>query len=94
MVWGQESFRMLGVARAPESIEEFLDLVHPNERESVAKAIDEAIRHGAAFHLDIRLRRANGTNNRVVMRAQPILEGGQTVELFGIFLDVADRPFD
>ncbi len=91
LTWGQETVRMLEVAAVPSTLEAYLELVHPEDRDALRQAMDRAVSQGAAFHLEVRIKRANGTYNRIVTRGQPILEGNHTVELFGIFLDVPDR---
>jgi PAS domain S-box-containing protein len=92
--WSNETFKIAGFApdSRPPNIEQYLESVHPDDREKTKNAIESAIQSGAAYQLEIRHRRPDGTYNTVIARGQPIIDATNTVvELYGTVLDITDR---
>ncbi|WP_231615420.1 protein kinase domain-containing protein [Novipirellula artificiosorum] len=89
LTWSDEAFRLAG--REPiqgvPSLSEYMDSIHPDDRERMQEAITHATHSGAAYEIKIRQR---GTNNRyrsLVVRGQPIFdEQGKTVEVYGVLI--------
>jgi hypothetical protein len=73
------------------TVDQWAELLHPDDRERLRKALRGAMENSAAFQIDLRIRRRDQSYNRIRMRGQPIIEDDQTVELFGTIIDVPDR---
>lgn len=68
------------------------DLLLPEDRPTIAAAIDEAVRNRSVFQYEHRVRRADGTLGWIFSRAVPILDDrGEIVEWFGAATDVTER---
>src|SRR5690606_16493094 len=66
--------------------------IHPDDREEVEAAIDEAIRSKSMFELEHRVLRADGSCGWVASRAAPILDDdGAIVEWLGAGTDITGR---
>ena len=66
--------------------------IHPEDREKVNLAIEEAIRDKKIFQLEHRVMRVDGTPGWTFSRAIPIMdEKGQITEWFGTASDITDR---
>ncbi len=92
--WSEETFRISGLPPNSKSpnFEEYLAMVHPADRERTELAIRNATQSGAAYQLQIRHRRPDGSYNTTIARGQPIVnQAGKVVELFGSVLDITDR---
>ena len=98
--WSEETFRIAGLEPAdePPPFDEYLNTVHPDDRDKLMAALDAAGKgtggdDGAGhFELEIRHRRPDGTFNRVLTRGEPIRDAdGKIVELFGSVLDLCHK---
>ncbi|HEX8697819.1 MAG TPA: GAF domain-containing protein, partial [Myxococcaceae bacterium] len=73
----------------------WLDAVHPEDREVVARAWREAVKAVASFQCEVRLRRHDGVYRHMHMRAVPVLELDGTVrEWVGIHRDITRQHED
>lgn len=91
--WSEEAFLLAG--RRPEegvpTREEYLALIHPEDREKLKTSIDAALESGAAYEVHVRQLGAKGQYRRVLVRGQPIFdEQGNTIEIYGVV--VPERP--
>ena len=91
--WSDEVYRMYGVEKSdgPETLESTVSLVHPEDAERVGRALDEAVRDQADYHIVHRMVRPDG---RVIwVRAQGELEyddAGTPARLLGTVVDVTE----
>ena len=87
-------YRILGVD--PETFAStraaFFDLVHPDDRQTLAEAVQRAMVDGAPLDLDHRVLRADGTVRHLHVRAEAMRDGsGQVVRLAGTTQDITER---
>jgi PAS domain S-box-containing protein len=68
------------------------EYIHPDDRQHVMEAIDEAIRTRSVFELEHRVRRIDGSFGWTLSRAVPLLDAeGEVTEWFGMASDVTER---
>lgn len=89
VTWSEEAFRLVG--RSPEqgvpTREEYLELIHPEDRGKLMAGIDAAVESGAAYEVHIKQKDARGQYKRVLVRGQPIFDaGGKTIEIYGVVI--------
>lgn len=92
--WSEETYKIAGFTpdMPPPNLQQYLDGVHPDDRQATDDAMKAAMENGAAYQLEIRHRRPDGTYNTVIARGQPIVDSsGKVVELYGTVLDITDR---
>lgn len=67
--------------------------IHPDDAMATMTAFDEARRSGATFHVEHRIRAADGTYRWFLVRAEPYREapGGEITRWFGASVDIHDR---
>src|SRR5947209_12920838 len=94
--WSDTLPRLIGVesAQMPRSTREWLDLLHPDDRERFRATAIEAARAGARKDVDYRLRRADGAWSRVRQVIEPLqsqtdAEGG--TRWFSTLQDVTEH---
>jgi PAS domain S-box-containing protein len=89
--WSEESYRMFGIPPGtPLTYEIFLDLVHPDDRESVDRAWQAALR-GAPYDIDHRII-VGGTTEWVREQAELEFDGrGELRGGFGTCQDITQR---
>src|SRR6266700_4067888 len=94
--WSETLPRLIGVepAQMPRSTREWLDLLHPDDRERFRATAIEAARAGARKDVDYRLRRADGAWSRVRQVIEPLqtqadAEGG--TRWFSTLQDVTEH---
>jgi signal transduction histidine kinase/ActR/RegA family two-component response regulator len=68
------------------------DYIHPDDQPLVRAAIEKAVASKSTFHLEHRVRRADGALGWTLSRAVPLLdEHGEIKEWFGAAADVTER---
>ena len=82
--------------RGPDDDFGFADLVasvHPSDRERMTAAIEDAIRHGAEYDIEYRVRTPNGDTRWVHARgrAAQTADHGGARRMAGVSLDITDR---
>src|SRR6266568_2159065 len=94
--WSETLPRLIGVepVQMPRSTREWLDLLHPDDRERFRATAIEAARAGARKDVDYRLRRADGAWSRVRQVIEPLqsqtdAEGG--TRWFSTLQDVTEH---
>jgi PAS domain S-box-containing protein len=96
--WSDEMLRIFGLdpqRSNPPDREEFLRLVHPEDRDRFNERIDKAFREKADFVLDYRIVLTDGTVKHIHGIGHPILdETGNIVEYVGTDVDVTERKRD
>ncbi|MEM6979007.1 MAG: protein kinase [Planctomycetota bacterium] len=95
VVWSDESFRIAG--RQPErgepGYEEFMQLIHPDDRVMVAGAIANAIQSVASYEFVMRMRDDSGDYRRLLTRGQPVRdEDGRVMEVYGVMMRAELTP--
>ncbi len=91
--WSDEIYRIFGLS--PEKFganyEAFLNTVHPDDRELVKKAVDEALYTKQAYSIDHRIVLPDGTERIVHEQAEVRFDGnGNPVKMIGTVQDITD----
>jgi hypothetical protein len=93
MLWSEELYRILGAAPGPgrRALDDFLELVHPGDRQKVRNLLRLSSEPGAVLELEHRLLLKNGVERWVLTQAkldEPIGEGGVWR---GTTMDITER---
>jgi len=93
VVWNDEAFALAG--RKPDqgvpSIDEYLKLIHPDDRRRMKEAITQAIKSGAAYEIKVRQKGVHDRYRTLIVRGQPIFdEAGKTIEVYGVLIPQKD----
>ncbi|WP_438007606.1 PAS domain-containing protein [Sorangium sp. So ce321] len=94
LVWSDECYRMLGLSRDADALtyETFLDRVHPEERERLARAIDLALHGAEPYCIDFRIIRPDGEERLLHTEASVLRdEQGTPLRMIGTALDVTEQ---
>ena len=71
---------------------ERLEMLHPEERDDVAREWQEAVANGSHYEAECRIRRADGLYRWHLSRAEPLRnEDGQIAQWFAVDLDIDDQ---
>jgi PAS domain S-box-containing protein len=71
---------------------ERLEMIHPEEREDVAREWQETLANGSRYEAECRIRRADGFYRWHLRRAEPLRnENGQIVQWFAVDIDTDDQ---
>src|SRR5580698_6725828 len=93
--WSDEMLRIFGLELQTTNLpdrEEFLRLVHPEDRDRFNERIDKAFREKTDFVQDYRIVLTNGTVKHIHGIGHPVLdETGNIVEYVGTDVDVTER---
>jgi PAS domain S-box-containing protein len=92
--WSDEAYRLVGLE--PQSVQPTLDLllqlVHPEDRETVQTAVSGAQQHGERYCVEARLVLADGSIRHAQMRGEAVVDPrGRVVRLRGTGQDITDR---
>jgi diguanylate cyclase (GGDEF)-like protein/PAS domain S-box-containing protein len=92
--WSDEVYRIYGLApqSAVPSVERFMGIVHPDDRELVGKAIDGALYESKPYDVEHRVVRPDGEVRVVHRRAEVVRgEGGEPLRMIGTVHDITER---
>jgi signal transduction histidine kinase/PAS domain-containing protein/ActR/RegA family two-component response regulator len=92
--WSEELYRVLGVE--PESVratfEDYLDRVHPADREMVKNAVEDSLNSGMPFHVDHRVLLPDGAERVIHTEGGVTLDAeGRAVRMFGLGQDITEQ---
>ena len=94
VTWSDETYRIFGLKpqKGPMDLAIVRDLIHPEDRESVFRTAEEAIRAGARSDCEHRLIRPDG-EVRIVHSLGDLKTdaSGRSYEMFGTVQDITDR---
>jgi hypothetical protein len=88
--WSPELFRMHGLdpANKPPSVQEYLDRVHPHDRESMADLISGILAESSPFDATKRIVRPNGDVRYIRCVGAPVVENQSLKKYVGSAIDV------
>src|SRR5882724_9620226 len=91
--WSPELFRMHGLdpTRKPPSVQEYLDCVHPQDRESVANLINGLSAKASPFDATKRIVRPNGEVRYIRCVGAPVAEDQSLKKYVGSAIDVTEH---
>ena len=87
--WSEETYRLLerDPSLGPPDFAEYLESIHPQDRERMQKSILDSLATGSAYELRVRQRVGQKGYGQFIARGEPVLdEAGKTVELYGVIL--------
>ncbi len=94
IICSDEVYRMLGLPQSGESLTypEYLQKIHPADRETAAQVIERAIHEGESYQLEQRILQSDGSIRYLSANGEPIFdEAGKVVKVLGSLLDITDR---
>ncbi|HIK56167.1 MAG TPA: PAS domain S-box protein [Synechococcales cyanobacterium M55_K2018_004] len=93
--WSEELFHILGrdpALGAVSMMEVLKQYVHPGDRMTLQRLVEQAIATGEPFCADVRLMHPDGLMHFVEVRGKPIFDGlGQAIGLVGTTMDISAR---
>jgi len=91
--WSPELFRMHGLdpASKPPSVQEYLDRVHPHDRESMADLIEGILAKVSPFDATKRIVRPNGEVRYIRCVGVPVVETQNLKKYIGSAIDVTEH---
>src|SRR6202162_4479768 len=91
--WASELFRRHGVdpARKPPSVQEYLDCIHPQDRESMANLINGLSANASPFDATKRIVRPNGEVRYIRCVGAPAVENESLKKYVGSAIDVTQH---
>jgi PAS domain S-box-containing protein len=91
--WSPELFRMHGLdpAGKPPGIQEYLDRVHPHDRESMTELIQGVLANASPFDATKRIVRPNGEVRYIRCVGAPLVENQSLKKYVGSAIDVTEH---
>ncbi len=94
LYWSDETFRIHGFEPGSfdPTFEKLLEVVHPDDRKMLGRALDEALGHGQPYDFEHRVVRPDGEVRVVHRRAEVVRdESGNPARMVGTVHDVTER---
>jgi two-component system cell cycle sensor histidine kinase/response regulator CckA len=94
VTWSDETYRIFGVARAgkPMSVDAYLNLIHPDDRDAVKEAVSRALEGREPFEVDHRIIRPDSDLRFLYGRGAIVRDSaGRPERLIGAVLDISGR---
>jgi PAS domain S-box-containing protein len=74
------------------TLDGFRSLVHPDDRERVDRALDDAVRSGTGYEVEFRTLRAGGAIGWIAAMGRVLVDAdGRSVRMIGVGVDVTER---
>ncbi|MDQ6625802.1 MAG: PAS domain-containing protein, partial [Verrucomicrobiota bacterium] len=92
--WSPELTELFGLApdEAPTTSEEFLDLVHPDDRARFSAEVAAAVEAHTDYHFEFRYRHSSGEDRWMAGRGRGFYDDhGKVTELAGVGIDITDE---
>jgi PAS domain S-box-containing protein len=91
--WDDGQCRIFGVDRQsyPVTIQNIRTLIHPEDRDRLAKAYSQVTEHTPSFHAEFRACRPNGELRWCIGTVAASFDGGRIVKMSGVTVDITDR---
>ena len=93
LYWSDENYRIFGMPQnVKPSVREFMRYVHPDDKKSVSKAIDDALHKRSPYDMDMRIITPDGALRMVNSRATVTFDkSGKPERMAGTVQDVTER---
>jgi PAS domain S-box-containing protein len=94
VVWSDELYRIYGIAPGESSItyKTYLEYVHPDHREQVNRAVEQALATWQPFEHEYRIVRPTGEARWIFAHIRPIFDtDGVLISMQGVCQDITDR---
>jgi PAS domain S-box-containing protein len=92
VIGSDELFRIFGLSREEATLEAFIEVVHPEDREYDLEHIQRGIDHGEDWNIEHRLICKDGTEKFVNAIGRAIVDdSGKTIQLLGTVQDITVR---
>lgn len=91
--WSDETYRIFGYTpkQVAVSMEFFYKSAHPDDRQRIVAALEEALRKREIYDVEHRIQLPTGQERYVRERAEVVLEAGRPVQMRGIVMDITER---
>jgi len=92
--WSEEMFQLFGFdpQKGPPKWEEFLEKIHPEDREKVRFANEKTFRNQVSCDVEFRVLNADGTVKHIHGIGQPVSDPNkQHVQVLGTMVDITER---
>ena len=91
--WSRELFHMYGLApsRHAPTLEEYLELIHPQDRQFMAQTIERMLAEGSGYDLKKRIVRPGGEVRYVRCVGVPVFDHGALKGFVGTAMDVTEQ---
>jgi PAS domain S-box-containing protein len=91
--WSDELFRIYGFGprEDPPTLDRYLSVMHPQDRESMAQTIQKMLAQGSGCDVTKRIIRPDGEVRYVRCVGVPVLHKGVLKSIFGTAIDVTDQ---
>ncbi len=86
--------RMLGIPDGlpPQTLEESLNMIHPDDRERVRAIIERSIEQGSSYEFETRLMTLGGAQRIMLMSGEAVKDdAGRITKLIGTCLDITEQ---
>jgi PAS domain S-box-containing protein len=94
ITWSEETYRIFGLAPAhkPVALDQYLALIHADDRDAVAGAVRHTLETGASFEIDHRIVHPDGSVHYLHGRGGLVMDViGRPVGMTGTVLDITTR---
>jgi PAS domain S-box-containing protein len=93
LVWTDSIYAIHGVSKESfnATVEGFSELIHPEDRQRVSRAIERSLREDVPYELEFRAVRPNGTIVWIFTNAVVFREKGKPVRMIGATIDISER---
>ncbi len=92
MIGSDEIARIFGIASSDQHLDQFMELVHPEDRQIISQKIASAIRSGQIFDVEYRIIRPSGEVRTIYAQGTVIRdETGEAKRIFGTIQDITEQ---
>jgi len=91
--WSRELFQIYGVdpAKGPPTLEEYLGIVHPQDRQFMARTIERMLAEGLSCDAKKRIIRPDGELRHIRCVGVPVIQSGILKSIVGTAMDITEQ---
>ncbi len=91
--WSDEMFRVFGLnpQKREPNFNEFLQLIHPEDRNAVNRVIEQGITEGIPFEIEHRIIHPDGSIRYLEAKGDVYQAPGEVMRMFGTVRDISER---
>ncbi len=91
--WSKETYHLFGLnpSDTPPSEEDFLKIMHSDDRKILKQALDLIVNEGIENSIEIRNILPDGSIIYILARGVPIFKNGKVVKIIGTLFDITER---
>jgi PAS domain S-box-containing protein len=90
MAWTDEVYHIYGISSNQIPLKNAIEFYHPEDQPKIAKAVENALKHGTPYDMEVRFINKKGEHLWVRAICTPTIKNGEVLKIGGTFQDITE----